>query len=139
MDEELAHESEMASMGVAAYRLRVDRQNAKGLASQSEPGKRLISRCVEPVSAGLTTFINDSFTTPGRHASATKYLKEVDADVAALVTAQAMFDGVATSAWLQGVAHQIGKGIEDEVRLDWIDQESGPVLPHAPVPPTSTN
>jgi DNA-directed RNA polymerase, mitochondrial len=114
----------MTQMGIDRYRSRLEKDVQRGAEDETAYGNTIISRCTEIVAEGIREFLRDAETgRPGRRHAAIKYLKQVDARVAAYLALKNVLRGVSKAARMQSVALQIAGSIEDEVRYAEIRKE----------------
>lgn len=122
--DELAHEESCLMDGVVEYRKRVVINKTRSSETLSDYGKSLLGKVVEPLSTGLTDFIAATKVSAGRKHQSVKFLELIDPDVAAVLTARAVFDGMSQRKVYQYVATAVGFAIEDELRFAAFEQQN---------------
>lgn len=117
-------EMEMTSIGAARYR-EVDTQAGQGgRYSVSDTGSVLMKMAIDPMAKAITDFIEEaSRGTVGKRHTAVKYLRQIDPEVAALLTAKTIIDQIALRASLQKVALTAARMIEDDLRFQRFAEE----------------
>ena len=111
----------MTAVGVSRYRDRIRRAQENRAMASTPPGQQLLREAVSKLSAAIEAFIAkaeghrnaSSATAPG----ALPQLKELPADVTALITAKAVIDQISRGQLLTSAAAQLGAYLEDETRL----------------------
>lgn len=117
-------EQGMTDLGIARYRSRLEKDVERGNEEGTAYGSTILSRCTEAVAEGLRTFLREAESgKPGRRHAAIKYLKQVDARVAAYLALKCVLSSISTAKRLQTVALLIGTSIEDEVRYAEVRKE----------------
>src|SRR5688572_28525248 len=94
LERELAFEAEAMTLGITAYRNRTQRLVEKGLETVNKYGKSMLARTIEPLSAAIVEFMQEAQTGPGRRHHALQFLSLVEPDVAALISAKVVLDGI---------------------------------------------
>lgn len=123
IEREMQAEEEALNMGITQYRERTTRLQQQGLETANDYGHKLLARSVEPFAAALVKFLEEAKTKPGRKHIAAKYLGLIEPDVAAVICARVVYDGITQRRAYQGVALEVGGRIEDEVRFRSFEQE----------------
>lgn len=117
-------EKGMTELGIARYRSRLEKDVKRGSEDATAYGSTILSRCTETVAEGIREFIRDAETgRPGRRHAALKYLRQVDARVAAYLALRGVLRGLSKASRLQAVATSIASTIEDEVRYAEVRKE----------------
>jgi DNA-directed RNA polymerase len=115
-ERQLALEAEMRTAGIQRYRAAVDKANAKGSSSTTKIGTRLVVSSHEHMVAAVTAFIADAESgRAGRKHTAYAFVKKLDADSVANITARCALDTLTVRPSLTKLAVQIGGQIENEV------------------------
>jgi DNA-directed RNA polymerase len=122
-DRELTLEDEAISIGKTQFLERTQKLVTKQYESQTRYGRRRIAQSIEPLTNGITAFLEGA-TRPGRRHAAVKYLKLIDPKVAALLTARVVLDSISTPRRLVSVCKDIGARIEDELRFEHFENEA---------------
>ncbi len=110
-------EQGMTDQGIARYRTRLEKDVKGGREDGTAYGSTILHHFTETVAGGIREFLRDAETgRPGRRHAAVKFLRQVDARVAAYLTLKHILKSLSGSASLQTVANSIASAIEDEVR-----------------------
>ena len=97
----------------------------KGNESSTYYGSSLMKRAIEPVAQRIEQVIAEAETgRAGTRASSIKFLKLLDANVIAFLTAKTVIDKLTSKTnKLQTVANNIGKSLEDELRYTSFEEQ----------------
>jgi DNA-directed RNA polymerase len=125
---QLALEEESIHAGIATYRNRTGRLEAKGHGGLTNYGKSLMQRTIEPMIGGIEKFKAEAETKPGRKTLAAQFLSLVDADVAAFITARCVFDGITNIQTYANLAIAIASQLENEVHFQSFEQQNKPLF-----------
>lgn len=128
--EQVDLEVEMTSLGRAAFQAQEAKAREKRQLTRLTPYRRLIDRWLPAMVQGIKDFRRDSDShykaTRGRPPLSVQLLKQVDAWQAALITLRHVLDSADLSGSVLTIAGSIGRGIEDEARMQaWEDAEPG--------------
>jgi DNA-directed RNA polymerase len=117
-------EQGMTELGIARYRSRVEKDVERGSEDATAYGNTILSRCTEDVAEGIREFLREAESgKPGRRHAAIKFLKQVDARVAAYLALKTILYSISRPQRLQTVALQLANSIEDEVRYAELRKE----------------
>lgn len=115
LERQIALEEEMFGMGVERYRKQVAELEQSGGASSMRPAVRLMKQAIDPVSEGVSAFVEEVYQTKrGRRATAAVYLKDMDPDVVAFIALKVIFDCLTKNMMLQSCATTIGMRLNEE-------------------------
>jgi DNA-directed RNA polymerase len=127
-DRQLALEEESVHAGIATYRNRTAKLEAKGLGGLTNYGKAMMQRTIAPMIEGINKFMAEAETKPGRKHLAVQFLKIVPQDVAAFIAVRCVLDGICGSRTYQGVAMDIAGRVEDEVHFSAFAEQNRPLF-----------
>lgn len=109
-------ESKMRSMGVDRFWSNVSKSRERGQETNVRAVRRLLNDSIEKITKGIEQFIEEATSgRAGRRHTAVKYLKEIEPEAAAVITARVVLDGVAKGSTLVPLARRIAQMIEDEL------------------------
>lgn len=109
-------EERMRSMGIDRYWSSVAKSREGGSESHTQPGRKLLGYTVVQLSEALQKWIKEAEAGgAGRRNDAVKYLKQIDADSAAMICARAVLDGITQADSAVALARRVGTMIMDEV------------------------
>lgn len=114
---EIELEEEALNIGMTAYRNKTQRLREQGLETVNNYGHKLLATSIQPFAKAIFDFLEESGKSPGRMFLAAYYLAFVNPEVAALIAARVVYDGISDQRPLQTVAIEIGARLEDEVRF----------------------
>ncbi len=108
-------EADMMGMGERRYNENLKKNREKGREGNTSYGSHLIRAAIPKMVEAFTAVVDSN--KPGPRARASKYLEQVDLDIAAFITAKHILNGVAFKKPVTPVAYSLGCAIEDEVRF----------------------
>lgn len=122
---QLELEAEATALGALRYRRDIERKTG----SETAPGRKLLSTCVDAVSAAITAYVEAAAQGgAGRRQNAVKWLKELPHDVCAYLAAKACVDAVTTQGGkgrhLVTVAGDIAKALERDINYGQLKKEA---------------
>lgn len=115
-----AIEEESLDLGIKRY----NEERAKD-ETNTRPGKRLLVESIKPLGSAIAEWVErvtDGRPTP--HANLGYFLRDIDPQVAAYVTARAVVNGMVKRLTLQAVALSISSLLEDAVNFEALKSES---------------
>lgn len=128
MARQLSIEADMISLGRDRYHRQIQDARAHGRESNTDYGIQLLRSVVVPLADRIRAYQESSGKASGRAHVARKYLKHLDASVAAFITARVVLDAVTQPPMpLQAVAIKICGMLEDEGRMDRLAAEQEPL------------
>jgi DNA-directed RNA polymerase len=119
MNDQLALEEEMRSMGIARFRESVEKAKANHSESRTSTVRKLVAHTHMDVVAGITTFIEAASSgRAGPKHSALKYIMALDdVDMVAHLTVRSIMDSISSRETLQRAALDLATLIEDELHF----------------------
>lgn len=118
IDIQLALEAKMHGAGMDRFVRNNDRAIASGAASDTEWFRRLTRNFVKPMADGIQAYLDYYEGRRGRPSASLVHLRCMPTEVASYIAIKTIFDGLMNpNQTAQGVAEQIGRRIEDEVRF----------------------
>lgn len=109
-------EETMRSMGVERFWQSVHRNDEHGQATRNKSTRRLMVWSVTKIVEGINEFLEGAqLAGAGRRHSSIKYLKQIEPEVAAYLTAKVTLDSVALEATFTQTCLRIARLIEDEL------------------------
>lgn len=119
-------EENMRSMGIDRYWSRTSRSVENKNETNTIPVKRLMNEALAAVAAGIDAFIAETYSgKAGVRAKAAKYIEQLDAEAAALITVRAVLDGVTKGETTVVLCRRIGTMIMDEVQFRQFKDQNG--------------
>jgi len=117
-----AHEALMTKIGADRFRRKSQAMIRDGYTSLTDPGAFLMKRAVADMAAALDEFREEAtFEGPGRRRAELKLFEDIPSPVIALLVVRALVDVLAVEVTMQSVATMIGKRLEDERQMRWIE------------------
>lgn len=115
-DRQYELEEKMRGMGVDRFWSNVADSREQNRETQVRSVRRLMNHSIVKVASGIEAFIAECEEgKAGRKHSAYKYIKKIEPEVAALITARVVLDGVAKGDLLVPLARRVANLIEDEL------------------------
>lgn len=109
-------EEKMRGMGVDRFWSKVDESRKDGRETSERTVRRLMNHSIGQITAGVEAFLAECESgKAGKKHSAYHYLKKIEPEVAALITARVVLDGVAKGDLLVPLARRVSSLIEDEL------------------------
>lgn len=109
-------EEKMRGMGVDRFWSNVAKARERGQETSVRSVRRLMNHSIEQITMGIHKFIEEASTgRAGRRHLALKYLKQIEPEAAAAITARVVLDGVAKGSTMVPLARRIAQMIEDEL------------------------
>jgi len=123
--EQLRLEQESLTRGSTRYRKILDRKREKGLEAQTGPGHRLVLESIDAVARTICRFIGAAGSgRPGKRHAALKYMRGVDTNVLAWLTAMTCVNALALNKpKLVSVAIRLGHEVENEINFSMLNRE----------------
>lgn len=114
-------EQSMVDGGIARFNSALKKMMDKGMDSATKHGRALISIAIEKVAEGIDEVKN---TSNNNRSTAKKKLRYLDSEVAAYISMLAVVDTLSKKTTFLKLASNIGKRLEDQIRLEtWIEKE----------------
>ncbi len=114
-------EKSMVDGGIARFNTALNKMMDKGLESATKHGRVIISQAIEAVAEGLDELQN---TSKNNRSIAKRKLRHLDSKVASYISMLAVVDTLSRKTSYLKLASNIGKRLEDQIRLQtWIEQE----------------
>lgn len=109
-------EEKMRGMGVDRFWSNVSKSQERGQETGVRSVRRLMNTAIGHIIEGINEFYAECETgKAGRKHTAYPYLKKIEPEVAALITARVVLDGVAKGSILVALARNVAQLIEDEL------------------------
>lgn len=109
-------EDKMRGMGVDRFWSNVAKARERGQETNVRAVRRLMNHSVDKITEGIEKFIESASSgRAGRKHTALPYIKQIEPDAAALITARVVLDGIAKGTTLVPLARRISSMIEDEL------------------------
>lgn len=109
-------EEKMRGMGVERFWSNTSKARERGQETSTRPVRRLMNHAVAQIIEGIQKFISEAESgKAGRKHRAYVFLKEIEPEAAALITARVVLDGVAKGDILVPLARRVASMIEDEM------------------------
>lgn len=109
-------EEKMRGMGIDRFWSHVAKAKERGQETGISSVHRLMNHSIQHIADGITRFIEQCESgKAGRKATAYYFLKAIEAEAAALITARVVLDGVAKGDRLVPLARRVASMIEDEL------------------------
>lgn len=123
-EEELSHEESCVREGVDLYQRRQTKHEQAHSESLTKPGKRVLSRAIDPLAEEIRTFMDRASKGAGRKHLSVKYLKLVEAEVVAFITVNCAVNHLTSGVAYQTVASEVGRRLEDEIRFRTFEEQN---------------
>ena len=132
MDRQIKLEREMQTTGELRYHKHTDEAKTMGLETSTKYGNSMLAEVVFPIAHAIRTYLKDAakgakYQGAGRKDVAFRYLLGIEPEVAAYITAKAVFNTVSSDMYIQNLLLSIGSGIEDEMRFRHFEKECRPL------------
>lgn len=115
-DRQAELEEKMRGMGVDRFWSNVSKARERGQETSTRPVRRLMNHAVSQIITGIEAFISEAESgKAGRKHRAYHFLKQIEPEAAALITARVVLDGVAKGDILVPLARRVASMIEDEL------------------------
>lgn len=115
-DRQTELEEKMRGMGVERFWSNVSKARERGQETSTRPVRRLMSHAVVQIVGGIEKFLAEAESgRAGPKQRAYHYLKGVEPETAAVITARVVLDGVAKGDILVPLARRVASMIEDEL------------------------
>lgn len=114
-------EIEMAGLGAARFRSRIEKDIQKDRGAGTQPGTYLVSTVVRPFADALTVFIEEVYGgRPGPRNVAAKLTKDMDPSVVGFLSARAILNRLirSPSVALLTLARDVARSLEAEARFE---------------------
>lgn len=109
-------EEKMRGMGIDRHWAVIARAAEKDNCTGTRSVRRLMNASIAKIAQGIVQFFEECESgKAGRRATAYQFLKQIEPEAAALITARVVLDGVAKGDLLVPLARRIGSMIEDEL------------------------
>ena len=122
--DELALEREMAELGEQRHKTRVNNCRELNRMSMTTGGRALLRKYVTPIAKHLEKWVEECMERPGSMHTAAPTIVRVGYDVAALLTVQAVIDGIHRPRMSVVLAGAIGKSLETEWRMREVERNN---------------
>lgn len=114
-------EVEMVNAGINRFQHTLRKMKEKGLESATKHGRALMAKHIDPIAEGIIELQNRQ---SNNRDIASKKLKPIDAHVAAYISLIQLIDNLTQKCTLLKIALDIGKRLEDQIKLQyWIEEE----------------
>jgi DNA-directed RNA polymerase len=115
-DRQVQLEEKMRGMGVDRYWTNVTKARERGQETSTAPVRRLMGQATVDIAEGIREFLTECETgKAGRKHTAHKFLKQIEPEAAALITARVVLDGVAKGDIMVSLARKVAVMVEDEL------------------------
>lgn len=115
-DRQVELEERMRTMGVDRHWSKIARARENGQETTTRSVRRLLHHSIEQIAEGIRAFLADCESgRAGRKHRAYYFLKQIEPEAAALITARVVLDGVAKGDKLVPLARRVASLIEDEL------------------------
>lgn len=119
-------EEKMRNMGIDRYWSRTSRAVENHTETNTIPVKRLMNQALSDVAAGIEAFVAQAYSgKAGVKAVAVRYIEQLDAEAAALITVRTVLDGVTKGDTTVALARRVGSMIMDEVQFRQFKEQNG--------------
>lgn len=109
-------EEKMRGEGISRYWAQVSKAREKGQETRTRSVRRLMNYSINQIAEGIKEFIDAAeHGGAGRRHTAVKYLKKLEPEATALITARSVLDEVARGSTMVSLARRISQMIEDEL------------------------
>lgn len=126
MPRQIELEEKMRNMGIDRYWSRTSRAVENHTETNTIPVKRLMNQALSDVAAGIEAFVAQAYSgKAGVKAVAVRYIEQLDAEAAALITVRTVLDGVTKGDTTVALARRVGSMIMDEVQFRQFKEQNG--------------
>lgn len=117
------HESLMTKLGADRLRRKAQELHARSNTTLSQPGRHLLREAVGLMEQAVAEFRDAAnHKGPGRRHSSLALFEDIPNSALALLTARHILDGVTLRSSLQKTAYAVGRAVEEERQMRWIEK-----------------
>src|SRR6056297_69685 len=120
-----AWERQMLTVGYERYHANCRKAANGGNESNTSYGISLTKELIVPVIDFIQKEIKEWKGKAGKKPTAYEFLPELDLDVVAYIAVKTIIDSISSRQALTSVANRIGNKIEDQIRLDILEDQIG--------------
>ena len=113
--DQLNLEERMVARGVLRYQGRQQRAESGDRGSETDYARRLISKHLVPIEAGIEAFL--AAKGPGQYGKARKLLAGIEPAQVSYLLLRSVFNAFTREATVQSIVSNIGRMVEDEIRF----------------------
>jgi len=124
MNEQLKLEERMASLGVERFHRQMNEAYQSKDATKGKPMRFILESVINPTATAIQRFIEEANTgKAGRRHVLVRYLKDIDPNTAAYLTAKTLLDNILHSPKLVQMAINTAMNVEMESRIDHFERK----------------